>query len=298
MARSKGLTDRRILWRHALRPSSISLLASAGVTIGGLITGLFIVELLLQLPGLGYQLISSVNQDDYRWSRASRCSWPSLSCWSTSSSTSFHHRRPEDRPCVSVIDRRPTEIKQEIARGGSRPDAGRSWRVLLDLRRLLVILALWRTFASLLPLPNPNLGDFDSGRTAARAGATCSAPTIVRDILSRLIYGARVSLRGRLRRRAARPRPGRHPGHDLRLPAGPGRHRAEHRLLRLPGLPRHRGRDRHRVLLGSLDLTIILIVGIFAAPSSSGSCGRPRCRTRRVISCWRPRPTAPSRPAS
>ena len=31
MARSKGLTDRRIMWRHALRPSSVSLLAAAGV---------------------------------------------------------------------------------------------------------------------------------------------------------------------------------------------------------------------------------------------------------------------------
>ena len=53
MARSKGLSDRRIMWRHALRPSSVSLLASAGVTIGGLIAGTFVVELLLQLPGLG-----------------------------------------------------------------------------------------------------------------------------------------------------------------------------------------------------------------------------------------------------
>jgi peptide/nickel transport system permease protein len=65
MARSKGLSDRRIMWRHALRPSSISLLASVGVVISGLIAGTFIVELLLQMPGLGYQLVSSVNQDDY-----------------------------------------------------------------------------------------------------------------------------------------------------------------------------------------------------------------------------------------
>ncbi|HEY3844992.1 MAG TPA: ABC transporter permease [Acidimicrobiales bacterium] len=65
MARSKGLSDRRIMWRHALRPSSVSLLASAGVTIGSLIAGTFVVELLLQLPGMGFQLISSINQDDY-----------------------------------------------------------------------------------------------------------------------------------------------------------------------------------------------------------------------------------------
>ncbi len=65
MARSKGLSDRRIMWRHALRPSSISLLAAVGVTIGGLIAGTFVVELLLQMPGVGYQLIYSVNQNDY-----------------------------------------------------------------------------------------------------------------------------------------------------------------------------------------------------------------------------------------
>jgi peptide/nickel transport system permease protein len=65
MARSKGLSDRRIMWRHALRPSSVSLLASAGVTISSLIAGTFVVELLLQLPGLGYQIIESISQDDY-----------------------------------------------------------------------------------------------------------------------------------------------------------------------------------------------------------------------------------------
>jgi peptide/nickel transport system permease protein len=65
MARSKGLSDRRILLRHALRPSSISFLASAGVNIGTLIAGTFVVEYLLQLPGLGYQLVVSIEQSDY-----------------------------------------------------------------------------------------------------------------------------------------------------------------------------------------------------------------------------------------
>jgi peptide/nickel transport system permease protein len=65
MARAKGLTDRRILFRHALRPSSVSLLASAGVNIGSLIAGAFVVEYLLQLPGLGYTLVAAISQDDY-----------------------------------------------------------------------------------------------------------------------------------------------------------------------------------------------------------------------------------------
>ncbi len=65
MARSKGLSERRILYRHALRPSSVSLLASAGINIGSLIAGTFVVEFLLQLPGLGYELVVAINQNDY-----------------------------------------------------------------------------------------------------------------------------------------------------------------------------------------------------------------------------------------
>jgi peptide/nickel transport system permease protein len=65
MARSKGMSSRRIMWRHAFRPSSFSLLAAAGVNIGALIAGTFIVEYLFALNGLGFSLVAAVNQRDY-----------------------------------------------------------------------------------------------------------------------------------------------------------------------------------------------------------------------------------------
>jgi peptide/nickel transport system permease protein len=65
MARSKGLSNRRIMWRHAFRPSSFSLLAVAGINIGSLIAGTFVVELLFALPGIGYALVQAVEQRDY-----------------------------------------------------------------------------------------------------------------------------------------------------------------------------------------------------------------------------------------
>ena len=65
MARSKGISQRRIMWRHALRPSSVSLLGTAGVNIGGLFAGGFIVQYLLAIPGLGYQLIGAIGRSDY-----------------------------------------------------------------------------------------------------------------------------------------------------------------------------------------------------------------------------------------
>lgn len=65
MARSKGISQRRIMWRHALRPSSVALLGTAGVNIGGLLAGGFIVQYLLDIPGLGYTLISAIGYSDY-----------------------------------------------------------------------------------------------------------------------------------------------------------------------------------------------------------------------------------------
>ncbi|MGA2968916.1 MAG: ABC transporter permease [Acidimicrobiales bacterium] len=65
MARSKGLSRRRIMWRHAFRPSSVTLLGSASVNIGGLLAALFVVQYFLAIPGLGYELISAINTSDY-----------------------------------------------------------------------------------------------------------------------------------------------------------------------------------------------------------------------------------------
>jgi peptide/nickel transport system permease protein len=65
MARSKGMSTRWVMWRHAFRPSSFSLLAAAGVNIGALIGGLFIVEYLFAINGLGYSLVLAVQQRDY-----------------------------------------------------------------------------------------------------------------------------------------------------------------------------------------------------------------------------------------
>jgi peptide/nickel transport system permease protein len=65
MAKSKGLSTRYIMVRHALRPSSFSMLASAGLNIGTLITGAFVVEYLFGLNGIGAQLVNSIDARDY-----------------------------------------------------------------------------------------------------------------------------------------------------------------------------------------------------------------------------------------
>ena len=57
MAKAKGITNRRILWRHALRPSSLTLLTVAGLNIGALIGGTVVIEIIFGLPGMGTLLL-------------------------------------------------------------------------------------------------------------------------------------------------------------------------------------------------------------------------------------------------
>ncbi len=63
-ARSKGLSDKYILARHALRPSSLSLMTIIGINFGALLGGTVIIEFLFAVPGLGGRLISAINQRD------------------------------------------------------------------------------------------------------------------------------------------------------------------------------------------------------------------------------------------
>lgn len=65
VARSKGLSRRRILWGHALRPSMSGMLASTTNTIALLLTGLFVIELKFGLNGIGYDLVQAISSKEY-----------------------------------------------------------------------------------------------------------------------------------------------------------------------------------------------------------------------------------------
>ena len=65
MAQAKGLTTRRILLRHALRPSSFTLLTVAAINIGALIGGAVVLEVIFQLPGVGQLLFDAIRSRQY-----------------------------------------------------------------------------------------------------------------------------------------------------------------------------------------------------------------------------------------
>jgi peptide/nickel transport system permease protein len=64
MARAKGLSTGRILFRHALRPSTFTVMTVGGVQIGSLIAGAVIAEQVFALHGLGSVLLAAVSAKD------------------------------------------------------------------------------------------------------------------------------------------------------------------------------------------------------------------------------------------
>lgn len=65
MARAKGLKTARILFRHALQPSTLSLMTVIGVQFGALVGGSIIVEQIFALPGMGSYLLNAIYERDY-----------------------------------------------------------------------------------------------------------------------------------------------------------------------------------------------------------------------------------------
>jgi peptide/nickel transport system permease protein len=64
-ARARGLSERRILYKHVLRNSLVSTVTVLGLNIGFLLSGLVIIENVFALPGLGTELVNSVLAQDY-----------------------------------------------------------------------------------------------------------------------------------------------------------------------------------------------------------------------------------------
>jgi peptide/nickel transport system permease protein len=65
VARAKGVPTSRVLWRHALRPSSITLLTVAGLNVGTLVGGAIVIEIIFQIPGMGLLINAAILERQY-----------------------------------------------------------------------------------------------------------------------------------------------------------------------------------------------------------------------------------------
>ncbi|MDL2232581.1 ABC transporter permease [Ruminococcaceae bacterium OttesenSCG-928-L11] len=64
-ARSKGVSERNVIYRHALPNAIMPMITIAGTRFGHMLGGTLIMETIFGIPGVGSYIISAVNSRDY-----------------------------------------------------------------------------------------------------------------------------------------------------------------------------------------------------------------------------------------
>ncbi|MEI3525013.1 MAG: ABC transporter permease [Eubacteriales bacterium] len=64
-ARSKGISEFRVIFRHGLRNAILPVITYMGPMLASMLTGSFVVERVFGIPGIGYLFTTSVLNRDY-----------------------------------------------------------------------------------------------------------------------------------------------------------------------------------------------------------------------------------------
>ncbi|MFJ7934103.1 ABC transporter permease [Sporosarcina sp. NPDC096371] len=64
-AKSKGLSQRVVIYKHALRNAILPVVSYLGPLVAGILTGSFIIEKIFAIPGLGNEFVVSITNRDY-----------------------------------------------------------------------------------------------------------------------------------------------------------------------------------------------------------------------------------------
>ena len=64
-ARAKGLSQAVVIFKHAVRNALVPVVTVLGTTLGGLLTGAFITEVIFSVPGIGQVALNAITTRDY-----------------------------------------------------------------------------------------------------------------------------------------------------------------------------------------------------------------------------------------
>ena len=64
-ARIKGLQERIVIYKHALKNAVIPVLTFSGLTLAGLLNGSVVIEVIFAWPGIGRLMLQGINQRDF-----------------------------------------------------------------------------------------------------------------------------------------------------------------------------------------------------------------------------------------
>ena len=252
-AKAKGIKPNRVLFYHALRPSSLTLLTVAGLNVGALIGGAIVIEAIFGLAGHGRRalprdpgpavprraLVRGDHRDHLRAVQllrrhpVLRPRPPDPACPSTSPKPFAEELVSDEQR--SGVPLAPQQVGFSAIEAGDEGHGSKkgtklgfgAWAAIL----FLVLVVGSAILAPILPIPDPNNDVFPGlNRAGPSLDHLFGVDANGRDVLARVIWGGRNSLGDRRVR-------DRHRLHHRRDP------RPDRRLL--PGQDRHRPRVRH-----------------------------------------------------
>lgn len=64
-ARAKGLSETKVIYKHALKNAILPIISYLGPLVAGILTGSFVIERIFSIPGLGRYFVDSIGNRDY-----------------------------------------------------------------------------------------------------------------------------------------------------------------------------------------------------------------------------------------
>ncbi|WP_339060123.1 ABC transporter permease [Tepidibacillus marianensis] len=64
-AKSKGLSDSVVIWKHGIRNALLPVITVFGTLVVNIITGSLVIEDIFAVPGMGRHFVNSINNNDY-----------------------------------------------------------------------------------------------------------------------------------------------------------------------------------------------------------------------------------------
>ena len=65
VARSRGVSERELTWRYAMRNSAIPIVTALGTRFAGMLNGVVVVEVVFAWPGVGSLVVRALETRDY-----------------------------------------------------------------------------------------------------------------------------------------------------------------------------------------------------------------------------------------
>ena len=93
-ARAKGLSERRVILRHAVRSAITPIVTVLGLDIGTLLGGAVLTEIVFNIPGVGRLAYDGIRTPTCRSSKGPFCSghsssWSPISWWTSATRSSI-----------------------------------------------------------------------------------------------------------------------------------------------------------------------------------------------------------------